>query len=222
MDRKPIPAEVETVVLLKSARRCPLCFHLNVDLAEKIGQIAHLDRNPSNSAEDNLAFLCLDHHTLFDSKTSQHKNYTIHEVKAARADLYKAIAQRRHLGEGPFAGWQHFNYDKTSETGGRKLCEDVVLGNFISYSIPAPCTMREIVEQIALHSQRSIPVDSLVDSLALPILPRGKVLFGYSGDCIDQVLGNREDLEWWISDKGLNVSTRNSHSICQDVHGRYD
>jgi hypothetical protein len=220
MDRKPTPAEIETAVFLKSARRCPLCFHLHIDLAEKNGQIAHLDGNPSNSAEDNLAFLCLDHHTLYDSKTRQHKNYTIHEVKAARADLYRAIAHRRHLEEGPFDGWQHFNSEKTSEMGGRKLCEDLVLGNFISHSILAPCTMREIVEQIALHSQRPIPVDLLVDSLALTILPRGRVLFGYSGDCIDKVVGNYEHLEWWISGKGLNVSTRNSASIRQDGGGR--
>ena len=39
-------------------------FYLDGDLDEKIGQIAHLDKNPSNSAEDNIAFLCLLHHTL--------------------------------------------------------------------------------------------------------------------------------------------------------------
>lgn len=33
-----------------------------------------------------------DHHSEFDSKTKQHKNYTIHEVKAARQSLYAAIA----------------------------------------------------------------------------------------------------------------------------------
>jgi hypothetical protein len=42
-------------------------------LSEKLGQIAHLDKDPSNAAEDNLAFMCLTHHALYDSKTSQHK-----------------------------------------------------------------------------------------------------------------------------------------------------
>jgi hypothetical protein len=32
--------------------------------------------------------MCLDHHSLYDSKTKQHKNYTIHEVKDARSRLY--------------------------------------------------------------------------------------------------------------------------------------
>jgi len=55
MNRKKIPDEIETSFLLNSARRCTLCFHLSRDLKQKIGQIAHLDQDPSNFAEDNLA-----------------------------------------------------------------------------------------------------------------------------------------------------------------------
>jgi hypothetical protein len=88
---------VETAVLAKSARRCTLCFHLKGDLTEKLGQIAHLDDNPSNRAEDNLAWMCLEHHSLYDSKTKQHKNYTIHEVKATRSKLYELVTGGKHL-----------------------------------------------------------------------------------------------------------------------------
>jgi hypothetical protein len=95
--RKTIPPEVETAVLANSARRCALCFHLDGDLTEKIGQIAHLDGNRNNPAEDNLAFMCLPHHSLFDSTTSQHKNYTIHEVKAAQTRLYDLVSKGNHL-----------------------------------------------------------------------------------------------------------------------------
>ena len=98
MERRNTPSDIETSVLVKSARRCTLCFYLSCDLSEKLGQIAHLDKDPSNAAEDNLAFLCLAHHTLYDSKTSQHKNYTIQEVKAAREKLYEAIANNKHAG----------------------------------------------------------------------------------------------------------------------------
>ena len=93
--RKTTPKDIETNVLRRSNRRCALCFHLDYDSDEKEGQIAHLDEDPSNYAEDNLAFLCLRHHTLYDSKTSQHKNYTITEVKAWRDDLYKKIEEMR-------------------------------------------------------------------------------------------------------------------------------
>ena len=40
----------------------------------------------------------LDHHTLYDSKTSQHKNYTIQEIKLARENLYEAIGRNEHAG----------------------------------------------------------------------------------------------------------------------------
>jgi HEAT repeat protein len=85
--RKQLPSRTETAILTKSKRRCCLCFHLNQDYGEKLGQVAHLDGNPENDIEDNLAYLCFDHHSLFDSTTRQHKNYTTTEVKAAREDL---------------------------------------------------------------------------------------------------------------------------------------
>ena len=94
--RKHIPGEIEFRVLDRSRRRCALCFHLNDDLTEKLGQIAHIDKNRANYAEDNLAWLCLPHHSLFDSKTSQHKNDTISEVKNARNNLYLTVEQGLH------------------------------------------------------------------------------------------------------------------------------
>ncbi len=94
--RAHVPSEVETSVLVQSARRCAICFALGGDGGEKRGQVAHLDRDPTNWAEENLAFLCQDHHSLFDSTTSQHKNYTIAEVKAYRTKLYSAISSGEH------------------------------------------------------------------------------------------------------------------------------
>jgi hypothetical protein len=95
-DRRHTPGLTELRVLDRSRRRCALCFHIDGDLTEKHGQIAHVDKNPANFAEDNLAWLCLPHHSLFDSKTSQHKNYTLAEVKRARDTLYQEIEQGRH------------------------------------------------------------------------------------------------------------------------------
>lgn len=98
LNRKKIAASLETEILLECARRCALCFHLNGVLCEtQAGQIAHLDGNAKNSSKDNLAFLCVIHHTLFDSKTSQHKNYTIREVKYARNQLHEVVKKSGHL-----------------------------------------------------------------------------------------------------------------------------
>ena len=89
--RKRPPPDVEKAVLTKSLRRCALCFHLDRDTRQKKGQIAHLDRRRSNNIEDNLAWLCFDHHSEYDSTTSQHKNYTIDEVKHHRNELYRWV-----------------------------------------------------------------------------------------------------------------------------------
>lgn len=114
MKRAKTAAATETRVLLNSRRRCCICFGLNRNTSLAVGQIAHLDRDASNSAEDNLAFLCLPHHDEYDSKTSQRKGLTIGEVKAFRDELIqtlsKAFSQQVHFGEirvppaDPYAG----------------------------------------------------------------------------------------------------------------------
>ena len=86
--RKKLPDDVITEVLIRSRRRCCLCYGLNRDADIKQGQLAHLDQDRENNRPDNLAFLCLPHHDLYDSRSSQSKGYTLSEVKAYRDELY--------------------------------------------------------------------------------------------------------------------------------------
>lgn len=72
-----------------SKRRCAFCFGLERDLAQKDGQIAHIDRDHSNPEFDNLAFLCLEHHNQYDSKTSQSKGLASRELKAYQLRLFE-------------------------------------------------------------------------------------------------------------------------------------
>jgi hypothetical protein len=51
----------------------------------------------SSRAEGNLAWMCFDDHSIYDSKTKQDKNDTISEVKAARDKLYALVAEGKHL-----------------------------------------------------------------------------------------------------------------------------
>lgn len=86
--RKSVPSDVEVQILKHCRRRCCICFGLKKDdTFKKHGQIAHLDKNPSNNSIENLVFLCLEHHDLYDSRTSQSKNITLGEVKAYRDEL---------------------------------------------------------------------------------------------------------------------------------------
>lgn len=86
--------KVHIDILIKSRRRCCLCFGLKGDHGEKKGQIAHLDHNHTNDKIDNLAFLCFDHHDQYDSKTSQSKSIQINEVKTYRDQLYQYVESK--------------------------------------------------------------------------------------------------------------------------------
>lgn len=88
----------EAEVLIKSGRRCCICFGLHSDLECKRGQIAHLDRNHQNNNVENMAFLCLQHHDEYDTRTSQSKGWTIKEAKRYRSMLYRTI-EELHSGE---------------------------------------------------------------------------------------------------------------------------
>lgn len=51
------------------------------------GQIAHVDRDAANNDPDNLAFLCLLHHDMYDSRSLQSKGMTPAELRSYRDEL---------------------------------------------------------------------------------------------------------------------------------------
>src|SRR5262249_17662889 len=91
--------DIEAAVLSESRRRCAVCFGLHADLTPKNGQIAHLDKDPSNNARANLMFLCLEHHDEYDSRTSQSKSLTERELR----DYYRQLIEEldRHWSKAP-------------------------------------------------------------------------------------------------------------------------
>jgi hypothetical protein len=94
MPRKAIPETTQTNIFLKSRRRCCLCFWLKGEDEVKKGQIAHLGDNNENAAEDNLVFLCLEHHDEYDSIPRLSKGLREQEVRKWRDELYKEMEYR--------------------------------------------------------------------------------------------------------------------------------
>ena len=92
--RPSLPTPAERAVLIKSRRRCCLCFWLDAIDKNQKGQIAHLDHEKTNMNEDNLCWLCLEHHDEYDSTTSQSKGLQKGEVKHYRNELYKEMEFR--------------------------------------------------------------------------------------------------------------------------------
>ncbi len=89
--RVRVSEKVSTNVLLKCRRKCCLCYFLENDRTEKDGQLAHIDRDPSNSNKQNLVFLCLRHHDEYDSIPRQTKRMTPGELKHYRSALQQEL-----------------------------------------------------------------------------------------------------------------------------------
>ena len=162
--RKRTPPDVETAVLARSARRCALCFFLNHDLAEKLGQIAHLDQDRTNGQEDNLAWMCLEHHSLFDSQTKQHKNYTIHEVKAARDKLYELVTAGKHIVSAPAP--TNARLDELRISALQRLHEALVKGHYElnrRAKAPMPKTEQEFRTLVEVHEFNFLEAFTMAD-----------------------------------------------------------
>ena len=100
--------------------------------------------------------------------------------------------------------WHRFsNYDNAvDEFTFRKLIQD----NFASLSLEGPSTHRKLVERIAEGSNVRIPVELLSDVLAQTVLRRGRAVFGCPGDYFDQIAENYSNMQWWLTDNGLNMA----------------
>jgi hypothetical protein len=94
MPRQAIPDATQTSIFLKSRRRCCLCFWLKGEDEVKKGQLAHLDGNNENAAEDNLVFLCLEHQDEYDSTPRLSKGLREQEVRGWGDELYKEMEYR--------------------------------------------------------------------------------------------------------------------------------
>ena len=101
MARANISQEVQARLLAESRRRCAICFGIHGDLEPKKGQIAHLDRDSSNPAEENLMFLCLVHHDEYDTKTSQSKGLIRAEVVKYYDEMLAELERRWSAGALP-------------------------------------------------------------------------------------------------------------------------
>jgi hypothetical protein len=92
-NRAPIPPEVRDEVLRKCRRRCCMCFGLR-DITDAVdGQIAHLDQDNANPQPNNLAYLCLQCHKIYDQWSNRAAAYSPREIRRYREALYRAISQ---------------------------------------------------------------------------------------------------------------------------------
>ena len=178
--RKRIASAVETNVLTLSRRRCCVCFCLEGDLGAKTqGQIAHVDHDPANNKLDNLAYLCLRHHDLYDTTQSQSKGITIGELKHYRNELYRNLGTDRRLSSSEF-GLEHDQI---------RMC-DTAVRDCETLAVPAVDLVTFILQEASRH-----PLLFGSPFISLPLVFRDNVLL-ISWDCnevrVERLLNRQE------------------------------
>lgn len=89
--RKAIPKRLVNELLLKSKRRCALCYSLNGDTTLKAGNIEHVRpiHTDGDDSIDNLVFLCAHHNAAVDRRGPNQSS--IAELLSSREALYRAM-----------------------------------------------------------------------------------------------------------------------------------
>jgi hypothetical protein len=95
-ERNEIPAEVAAKVLFLSHRTCCVCRQYR-----KPVQIHHIDEDPSNSHEENLAVLCFDCHRDTQIRGGFDRKLDAHQILMYREDWYRVVDHQRHGTEIP-------------------------------------------------------------------------------------------------------------------------
>ncbi len=98
-----------------------------------------------------------------------------------------------------------FSQEETIRSGGEQLYNDLIAANFISHSVGASRTIRELIEELAANSNKPIPIDSIRATFGEQRTPRGSVFFGNPGNHLEDLLSAYPKVRWWISSRGLNV-----------------
>ncbi len=154
MARKTIPDATQVSIFLKSRRRCCLCLGLKGEDVVKKGQLAHLDGKNENFAEDNLAFLCLEHHDEYDSIPRLSKGLREHEVRRWRDELYKRTAAQ-------FAG------SPATDLAKRFSCHAHSIINALSHSDNPFVGIHEELDGLA-HAAESLGIPTPIEIETVP------------------------------------------------------
>ena len=95
-ERNEIPVEIAARVLFLSHRICCVCRK-----PDKPVQIHHIDEDPSNSQESNLAVLCFDCHHQTQTRGGFARKLDAHQIVLYRDDWLAIVGRARYGAESP-------------------------------------------------------------------------------------------------------------------------
>ncbi len=147
--RSSFPEAIQVEVFTKCMRRCALCFALKGDARAKNGQIAHIDRDCANSALENAAYLCLNHHDEYDGTRRQSKRFKPDELKHYQKLLYEAVPS--------FTMWPGTRTSKGLKPIGKGAKESITL-EIYDRRIPVYRTTRQFIRDVAENLRPDLKV----------------------------------------------------------------
>ena len=92
--RITVPADKAAQVLFRNRRRCCVCRE-----PRKPVHLHHIDEDPSNNEWDNLAVLCLDHHSDVTGNQGLGRNYSPEEISLYKENWEEQCAKWRSNSE---------------------------------------------------------------------------------------------------------------------------
>ncbi len=86
----------------------------------------------------------------------------------------------------------------------RRGFEAPVISDFVNFTLAAPYTDADVIQQIAEELQ--LRIESQPEQLRLTNFPRGIVVFGSAADELDNITANYHNLHWSIDDGVLRFA----------------
>jgi hypothetical protein len=117
----------------------------------------------------------------------------------------KTVPKRPALRDLFRSKWRFFNYELTPAKDLKWLLN--LLHNHVSCTVPAPCSLGQVLTAICEQAQIPIPMNLLSLELRAPVLSRSKTIFRYAWDAIDGIARNYEErnMQWWVSEGRLTM-----------------
>jgi hypothetical protein len=104
--------------------------------------------------------------------------------------------------------WMWGAFNKSRSAQGKQLFLEQILDNIGNLSVPAGSSHFTLIEELAARAQPRIAIEGLSEELKRTTFPRGNTVWEFVGNILDQIVRNYPDLEWWISEKGLNIGAK--------------
>jgi hypothetical protein len=101
--------------------------------------------------------------------------------------------------------WIRFNPRRTANENGAELFRDQILNRIVSHTQAPGLPHYALIDHLAADAEAPVTIERVSEELFGYVSLTGRTYFGFLGSILDRMVENYDGLEWWVSDKGLNI-----------------